>query len=389
MGHRHPRLIPRRHPERVALNHSTPRPERNGPRGGFRSRLLALASAWLLVAGCDLFYPALPGGVAPGKDFDSAALLPLDAQGKAVISGNITSGKVDVYSLGPLEPGDRVIVSVRPAAGSNLDPIICIFNSQQEVFALNDDLDYAAGKVESYIDEVVTVADEPYYLAVSKFYFGDRSGAYVGDVEIRKGETIPTPAQQIVMLDFDGGVISIPGDRTYTTGPFDSADIDAAYTGMTDQIKAKIVETVRQNFRNTSVVIVTTDDPAPPECTSTVFFGAFSETKFGVAQDVDAYNRDRCDDALVFTNNFDDPFNPRPSADGIGVAIGNVAAHEMGHLLGLNHVADVTALMDTTGSASTLLTDQEFKTAPLSITIFPTGKQNDMALLDRVLPPKE
>lgn len=371
------------------MNLSNPRSHQNGRRGGHCNQVLGFVAFGLLVAGCDLFAPMLPGGVAPGKDFDSAALLPLDAQGKAVISGNITNGKVDVYSLGRLEPGDRVIVSVRPASGSNLDPIICIFNSQQEVFALNDDLDLSAGKIESYIDEVVTVADEPYYLAVTKYFFGDQTGAYVGDVEVRKGQAIPTPAQQIVMLDFDGGVITIPGDRTYTTEPFDAANIDPAYAGKTDQIKAKIIETVRQNFRNTSLVIVTTDDPAPPVCTSTIFFGAFSETKFGVAQDVDAANRDRCDDGLVFTNNFDDPFNPRPSADGIGVAIGNVAAHEMGHLLGLNHVADVTALMDTTGSASTLLTDQEFKTAPLSVTIFPTGKQNDMALLGRVLPPKE
>jgi hypothetical protein len=310
---------------------------------------------------------------------------------KAHITGTITGSKVDVLSLGALEPGDRVIVSVKAATGSTLDPTIALFNSAQEVIALNDDVDLDAGRVDSAFDEIITVAGDPYYLAISKYFFGNETGDYVGDVEIQRAVDVPVPPTQILVLDFNGGSIEIPGDQTYTFGAFNADDIDAEdgddYTGKTFQIKATIIDTVKSNYAGTGLVIQTTDEPLPPADTfSTVFLGAFSSTKFGVAQEVDQDNRNCCDDGIVFTDDFVKPFSPRPSVNGIAIAIGNVAAHEAGHLLGLNHVADVTALMDTTGSASTLLSDQNFKTAPLSITIFPIGFQNDQTLFDRVIP---
>ena len=85
--------------------------------------------------------------------------------------------------------------------------------------------------------------------------------------------------------------------------------------------------------------------------------------------------------------NCSDPVARRPSVDGIAVATGNGASPEAGHLLGLEHVAEVTALMDTTGTASTLLADQEFKVAPLDQSVFPIGEQDAPALLNKVIPP--
>jgi hypothetical protein len=338
-------------------------------------------------AACDtVVLPGVPTGPI-GSSISTATQLKLDAAGRGNVSSNISGSKVDVYDLGAVSPGDRLIISVKPQPGSKLDPTIAVFNENEELFALNDDVDLTSGLLDSAIDEIVTVASNHYYLAVAKFFFDNQGGTYLGTIEIQRGVGVSTPAVQVLWLNFAGGSVTIPGEGTYNVKVFDAADVDAAYAGQTAVIKAKIIEIVKSNFRNTGLSIITSDDvAAPAQPFSTLYFGAFSGTKFGVAESVDQGNRDCCDDGIVFTDDFDKPFAPKPSTEGIAIAIGNVAAHEAGHLLGLSHVADVTALMDTTGSASTLLADQEFKTAVLSNTVFPFGKQNDMALLLRVVP---
>lgn len=292
-----------------------------------------------------------------------------------------------MYDLGACQVGDRILISVEPAIGSTLDPTAAVFNAEGELLALNDDYDFAGGHYGSRIDEVVSITQDHYYLAVAEFYFDHTGGDFVATVRLERGGAFDRPPVQYLVLDFDGGTVTLPGEGTLELSPFDAADIDAAFAGQTEAIKAKIAETVAQNFRNTGLQVLTTNDPAPPPgCFSTVFFGGYSATKFGLAEDVDQGNRDRCDDAIVFTDEFDKPFATQPTVEGVGIAIGNVAAHEAGHLLGLNHVADITDLMDNTGTASTLLADQEFKTAPLSPSVFPIGQQNGPLMLDRVVP---
>jgi hypothetical protein len=357
-------------------------------------RLLTASSIVVIatMTGCDLFFPPLPGGNNPskpiGNDFASATVLSLDASGDAAISGTIDGSEPDVYDLGPCSPGDRITVTVDPASGSALDPTTAVFSAGGELFALNDDADLASGLLGSHIDEVVWIASDHYYLAIGRFFFDAQGGGYEGSVRIERGGTVSAPAVQYLVLNFAGGTVTMPSEGTLTMDPFDAADINAAHAGETDRIKAQIVETVRENYRNTGLQIVTSDDPAPaPGTFSTIYFGGFSDSKFGVAESVDQGNRDCCDDGVIFTDNFDGPFrDPKPTVTGIGVAIGNVAAHEAGHLLGLNHVANILALMDDTGTASTLLEDQEFKTAPLSSTVFPIGRQNAPMLLERVVP---
>jgi hypothetical protein len=235
---------------------------------------------------------------------------------------------------------------------------------------------------------VISAADEHYYLAVARFPFDSVAGAYTGTLHIQRGGTFDRPPVQVLLLDFAGGSVTLPDVGTVNVAVFDSANVDAAYAGLTGQIKAKIAETVRHDFRDTGLQVITSDDPLPTgSCAySTIFFGSFSADKFGLAQAVDQDNLNRCDDGIVFTDDFDKPFAVQPTADGLGVAIGNVAAHEAGHLLGLQHVADITDLMDNTGTASTLLADQQFKTSVLSPSVFPIGQQNGPMMLNRVVP---
>lgn len=335
---------------------------------------------------CDIPLPGM--SASPGTDFASAGRLILNDAGGANISGAITQGKVDVYDLGPCDPGDRIQVTIRAAANSLLDPTAALFNADGHLLTVNDDVDLSAGRLESVIDFVVAVATTHCYLAATRSFFTPDPGNYEGTVNITKGGAVPQAQMQTLVLDFRGGLVSIPGIPERTLDPFDAADINAAYAGMTDFIKAGIISTVRQDFQGTGLVIITSDDnPAPaPGSFSTLYFGGFNASAFGIAEDVDHENMNLCDDGLIFTNNFSDPFRPQPSTSGIATAIGNVAAHEAGHLLGLEHVADITALMDTTGTASTLLANQTFKISPLDITVFPFGEQNSPLLLERVIP---
>jgi len=125
----------------------------------------------------------------------------------------------------------------------------------------------------------------------------------------------------------------------------------------------------------------------PEEEFSTLFFGGFSEdNNLGFASGVDEYNADHCDDAVIYTENFDPVlfFFP-PTTREMATAIGNVASHEAGHILGLNHVDDERALMDTESAATALLTDQEFRQAPLNHQIAPIGVQDAALLLTESL----
>ncbi len=339
---------------------------------------------------CDPTGGTFPDGVAgpAGDSFANARVLNYDLNDTVTLSGTIVGDEVDFYEIGTLEPGDRIIVAVNAVAGGSLDPVIAIFNVDEELFALNDDVDLAGGNFNSALDDVVTQPSSRLFLLITKFAFGGQGGDYEGTVQLERNGAVPSPAVQTLLLNFDGGSFTITNEGSFDLDPFDAADIDPAYTGMTDDIKDVIADTVRENFEDTGLVIVTTDENPvlTPGTFSVIHFGAFSPDKFGVADSVDQGNADRCDDGIVFTNSFDDPFAVQPSATGIGVAIGNVAAHEAGHLLGLNHVADITDLMDNTGTASTLLDDQEFKTSELSPSVFPLGNQNGPALLDRVVP---
>jgi hypothetical protein len=71
----------------------------------------------------------------------------------------------------------------------------------------------------------------------------------------------------------------------------------------------------------------------------------------------------------------------------MGMAIGNVACHEAGHLMGLNHVDDDWALMDDQSAADAFLEDQEFMEAPLSSDIMRIGTQDAVLLLTETVGP--
>ena len=296
-------------------------------------------------------------------------------------------GDTDVFDLGPLAPGDRITIDWR-GRDTFLTPFAAVFDGAGILFSATRRALHADSNVFGFVDEVIRHGSDNYYFAVAHEMEEPSLGGYRFDVTIERDGNAPTTAGQVFFLDFDGGTLTTPLLGVSTVSPFDAANISRLYEGQTDEMKQAIVDRFVEDFAGFDVVTITSDEMESPAAGefSTILFGSFHDTVFGVSLGLDAYNVDQCDDGIIFT----DSFQPRvfgfaPSAVAVGAAIGNVAAHEAGHLMGLYHVTDPTALMDERSPAIYLLTDQVFKTAVLSDSVFPLGDQDALLLLSETV----
>ncbi|MHC4610475.1 MAG: hypothetical protein ACYS7M_09020 [Planctomycetota bacterium] len=362
----------------------------------WRQLRVGAAGLVLLLAGCG----ALPAGRSgssgantesePNNTFDQARKAFFSGAGIAVLRGAIdTIGDLDVFNLGPLAAGDRLIVDVESLT-DGFDASIAVFDASFGLFMDSDDEDTDASLLDPYINDIIRHDADPYYLVVGASAFaslGTETGDYLANVTIELGNDVPPASRQVLFLDFDGGVVEPDNLLTKQVRPFDAAAISPLYAGQDELIMGLIIQTVVENFEGFDVAVVV--DPANlavGEEFSTVMFGSRNRQVFGVAQAVDHYNTDHGDMAIIFTESFDpSKFIRPPSAEDLGLAIGNIGAHEAGHLLGLNHVDDPTAVMDGASPADTFVQDQDFKVAPLSSDILPIGTQDALTLLAEIV----
>ena len=330
----------------------------------------------------------------PNDTFFDPIVAVFDAERIARLQGSVeVIGDLDVFRIGALSPGDRVVVDVDTGT-SPLDVSVAIFDAAQRLVSNNDDRGGEPNRfLDSYIDWTVRHASDPYYLVVSNSAFanvGRRTGTYRIDLRVTTGSEAPPPARQVLLLNFDGGEVDSPVLGTMTLEPLDASDISTVYRGQTELLKESILEVMEQNLERFDVLVLTTEDAPPPAGTpfSTIYFGGFDRFSFGISENVDLNNVDLCDDALVFAESFDPGvFSFTPTLEELALAIGNVAAHEAGHLLGLNHVSNDLALMDDQSAADAFIEDQEFMEAPLSSDIMAIGTQDAVLLLNENVGP--
>lgn len=374
-------------------------PGRRHRRNAGFTRLATLWCALLMVGlpGCGPLFPA-PGspGTKPGQfgdevfeqepndTFDTAQIITLGPEDAVTVYGRIEPlNDVDVFEIGSLTIGDRVIVDVG-TPGSRLDASAAVFDEGGRLIFENDDRDLELQQLDPFINVVVRRDTDITFVAIASSPFAPGTGTYHMMIRVVRGGDAPAPEPQIVALNFSGGSVTIPNDRTYTVDPFDTADISAQYAGWTEGVRNEIVATVATNYAGLGLDLrVLPGATLPHNCSySMILFGGRNPRAFGIAENVDPYNANPCDDGIVFTEMFTPTvFGRTLTVEELGRAIGNVASHEIGHLLGLHHVADIHDLMDNTGDATTFLLDQQFKASPLDRSVFPIGVQDGFLLL--------
>ncbi|MGB0716334.1 MAG: hypothetical protein ACPGXK_10675 [Phycisphaerae bacterium] len=302
-----------------------------------------------------------------------------------VIRGSIAGNDVDVYDLGAVREGDRVLVEI--TASDTLDPALAIFDETRASLLINDHRNAYLGRKDPYVDVTLTRDSEHCYLAIAATPYYNDNGDYALLASLETNQPIPSPLPEGVLLVFNGANNVRIGSRPSINVPtFDAADIDNQYAGQTREMISRVTNLVRADFAEHDIEIFSTAEDASWDGVMTrIYFGTYDPGLLGVAEGVDELNRTPTQEAIIFTDTFA-AFAPiEPSVEEMSQALANVTSHEIGHLLGLVHTRDSLGIMDVTASLNQLLADQSFRMSPIYEDVYPVGYQNaGQSLMDAV-----
>lgn len=314
---------------------------------------------------------------APGGVQTSGGSSPTSSVTTTTLSGTVGSGSdYRLYELGPGTAGDRWIVT--PGSFTSGSLVLALFDADMNLL-------YRGYSSETDLDHTLR-ADTAQLLVGVAPVGGGRGGSFELIARRYAGSDAPPARAQTVYLNF----AATENVRVYTHEPvsfatFDSAMTGAPYAGNTAAMKAAIVAAMQADFARYNVSFVTSDVGPPAGAYTIVHFGGADDSLLGLADDVDSYNQDETQSAIVFVESFALYQDMGLTLEQMALMIANVASHELGHLLGLYHTQAPDDLMDTTGTAWDLSEDQAFLRAELEASVFPVGMEDSPRLLEQTL----
>jgi len=323
-------------------------------------------------------------------DFDSAQPATLPDSGEIVIEGSI-SGRtdVDVYKLGSALAGDRITIDVTAIDG--LNTVAALFDGGQNLIDGNDDRSYYGGLVNPYLCQAIQVDTPQLYVGIAVStarYFASQGRYDAGGYSIRVrrdlGATVRSPRSQIVYLDFEGGAsVQIALEPVVVMRPFSAESISGRFAGLTSHIVDLVVANMQQDVAEFDVVLLDSKHYSRPSQPHTeLYFGNFNSAYLGLADNVDTGNLSLQQEAIIFSEDLALWEALQPSVEEVALALANIASHELGHLLGLEHAAYQGDLMSTAGSARQVLeVDAAYLRSRLQADVFPVGFQDGVATL--------
>jgi hypothetical protein len=333
------------------------------------------------VAGCGDLLPQLEHALGLGKAPETARLLDGADVTRTLTVATTPQVNHDVLDLGPAHRGEEWAFHLSQAGDDARLVVLAVLDEQYNVLRRES---FASREV---IRHVVRTDVNPLRIAVMT-----RADLPV-TLEIVATTTqvdASTAQPQIVYLNFGGAQnLSINGRPAISFPRFDAATLGPAYAGATSTVQSVIAQTLRELFADYDVTFVSSAEaPAPTAPHSTIHFGGGNPRQLGFSDGVDWSNADPRDEAVVYVENLAAYQSMDLSTEEIGRMIGNVAGHELGHLLGLCHVRGAHALMDESRNAWELAGESTFDSAPVAPAVFPIGFQDGHAALIRTVGPR-